>query len=246
MFAKGQGVELATWWMSVCEHGSGLAPLPPDFVESLYASHRASLRLVDNGIPISGDREAIRTRDTQFTIWLDMLEGADMKPSPTNVHRLFLSHTFLIVVARLVASALSGSTSKGSVESVISDGFVSWLSKTSDGVAWTERVAATTRRYDWRAAHGDVLREMYEIVIDKPIRKYFGEYYTPDWLAEMIVEDVCDEDRCDAAINAALSQHNNQQLKGSRGSRTLPAVQALSCIPPRNGYCHDRYLMTLL
>ena len=55
---------------------------------------------------------------------------------------------------------------------------------------------------------------MYETVIRPDLRKYFGEYYTPDWLAAMIVEEVCDEEWCDMAINKALASPDNEVLEG--------------------------------
>ena len=71
----------------------------------------------------------------------------------------------------------------------------------------------TAALYDWRSNPRDVLREMYETVIEPDLRRYFGEYYTPDWLAAMIVEDVCDDEWCATAINKALDSPHNEVLE---------------------------------
>lgn len=60
--------------------------------------------------------------------------------------------------------------------------------------------------YDWRRQREDVLRTFYEQFIDAKDRKVFGEFYTPDWLAEMVVETVLDDDWCRYAADQAL-QH---------------------------------------
>ena len=38
----------------------------------------------------------------------------------------------------------------------------------------------------------DTLKDLYHTVIDREIRHDFGEYYTPDWLARAVCEEVMD------------------------------------------------------
>ncbi|MCM1092151.1 MAG: N-6 DNA methylase [Butyrivibrio sp.] len=38
----------------------------------------------------------------------------------------------------------------------------------------------------------DYIKQMYEAVIPKELRHALGEYYTPDWLAELTLKEVCD------------------------------------------------------
>ena len=45
-------------------------------------------------------------------------------------------------------------------------------------------------RFDWNAVEHDVLKVLYESVIGTETRKKLGEYYTPDWLAEKVVDEV--------------------------------------------------------
>lgn len=44
-------------------------------------------------------------------------------------------------------------------------------------------------RIAWAEVEHDVLKVLYESVISAAVRKKQGEYYTPDWLAEKVVED---------------------------------------------------------
>ena len=212
LFGSGQSVELVTWLGRVCEHGSGLEALPEDFHELLFAPHLSTLQSLHTELVSGYDREAKRIRDTQYELWRDLLAGADMTPPDAEANQLFLSHTFLVIAARVVADALGGSSAPK--ESLASDGFVSWVSHTPGGDEWVERMRKTAALYDWRGRSRDVFREMYETVIRPDLRKYFGEYYTPDWLAAMIVEEVCDEEWCDMAINKALASPDNEVLEG--------------------------------
>jgi len=47
-------------------------------------------------------------------------------------------------------------------------------------------------RFNWAEVDHDVLKVLYESVIDSDTRHALGEYYTPDWLAERMVSEVVD------------------------------------------------------
>ena len=40
----------------------------------------------------------------------------------------------------------------------------------------------------------DILKGLYQYLIDREVRRGLGEYYTPDWLAELVLEEVDDYD----------------------------------------------------
>jgi len=44
-------------------------------------------------------------------------------------------------------------------------------------------------RFDWSAVEQDVLKVLYENIIGAETRKRLGEYYTPDWLAHIMVTE---------------------------------------------------------
>ncbi len=46
---------------------------------------------------------------------------------------------------------------------------------------------------------GDVLGPLYEAFVDARDRRDFGEVYTPDWLAELMVQETLDDDWCPSA-----------------------------------------------
>ncbi|MXY61001.1 MAG: N-6 DNA methylase [Cenarchaeum sp. SB0665_bin_23] len=54
-------------------------------------------------------------------------------------------------------------------------------------------LTAIINRYDWRRRSTDILRSLYGHFIPGKHRRSFGEYYTPDWLAEHICYKIISE-----------------------------------------------------
>ena len=52
------------------------------------------------------------------------------------------------------------------------------------------RILDGLERYDLTKLNEDVLKELYQQLVDPSERHYLGEFYTPDWLAEMMIREV--------------------------------------------------------
>ena len=52
---------------------------------------------------------------------------------------------------------------------------------------WCRTLARRLARFAWGKVEHDVMKVLYESVIEAQERHRLGEYYTPDWLAEQIV-----------------------------------------------------------
>ena len=140
---------------------------------------------------------------TKRGLWLDMMRASGMVPTdPAGRRRLFLAHSFLIAVVRLVSHALSGDPDD-EWETALRDGFASWTLDFARGRKWADQLRQTVARYDWRRRRSDVLRELYQHYVSAADRKVFGEFYTPDWLAALMVEAVCDEAWIETSASAA-------------------------------------------
>ena len=61
----------------------------------------------------------------------------------------------------------------------------------------------STARFDWSQVQQDVLKVLYESVIGQETRKKLGEYYTPDWLAYRMVQDVVKHPLTDRVLDPA-------------------------------------------
>jgi hypothetical protein len=59
----------------------------------------------------------------------------------------------------------------------------------SGGEAFIRTLAKRLMRFVWGDVEQDILKILYENFIGTETRKKLGEYYTPDWLAEIIVSE---------------------------------------------------------
>ena len=162
-----------------------------------------------------GGANLAQTR-TKRDLWLDMLRTASMEPENEAARdRLFVTHSFLVALARGIVQTLADPTDNPNPSHVLGDGFVAWIVTTNRGRNWSARLIERIHSYEWRRRRGDVLRPLYERFVGKRDRKIFGEYYTPDWLAGLIVEELLDDSWCERAIDAAIADVRNQaQLEG--------------------------------
>ena len=151
------------------------------------------------------------------TLWRDLLRGSFLIP-PSDVDEqrdLFARHTMLVVTARAVAETLrQGGPQTGDRDALrhkLSDGFAAWLldAAEADGEQVLDELIAEVNRYDWSVAGRDTLKDLYHAVIPHSIRHDFGEFYTPDWLARGVCEEVMDADWRQETIEMAVAGQLN-------------------------------------
>ncbi len=113
---------------------------------------------------------------------------------------LFLQHTYLTILVKAIAARvldlavddpaamLSGRllTNEGIVGAVEAD-FFDWPLLARGGDDLVRSLAGETARFRLRDVEVDVLKSLYESLIDPEERHDLGEYYTPDWLAARVV-----------------------------------------------------------
>ena len=186
-----------------CTRPSIPADPVPLFKESLN-----DLRELHASLP--GERIR-QTTDTKMRLWLDMLRGSGMEPETDAAKaRLFTAHCFLVTLARGVIHALRKPDIRPDPVRLLGDSFLAWIVEIEDGRVWARKLLDRVNSFDWRQTEGDVLRPLYEHFVDDGDRRDFGEVYTPDWLAEMVVREVLDEEWCDRAVTAALTELRGQ------------------------------------
>jgi predicted RNA methylase len=118
---------------------------------------------------------------------------------------LWFQHTFLVVVAKCIAVAvlqmreddpkrlLSGEAFKAAgIEGAVESDFFDWVVGDGEGEKLVRRIMAHVRRFRLSEVESDVLKILYESLIDRDQRHGLGEYYTPDWLAAKIVRHAVD------------------------------------------------------
>lgn len=125
---------------------------------------------------------------------------------------LFLRHTYLASLARLLvwASLSKGRTSasynevaegvlsgslfeRHGLANLVEDDFFTWAHRDALAAAvlealW-ERLLVQVATYDLSRLGEDVLKGIYQELVDPEERHDLGEFYTPDWLCEAIVRE---------------------------------------------------------
>lgn len=121
---------------------------------------------------------------------------------------LFIRHTYLATLAKLMAwkritestalpddsqivELLEGRAFKAQgIENFIEEDFFSWLAREGAvkiGVGAARWLFSLLQNYNLRELSEDVLKSLYQELVDPATRHDLGEFYTPDWLAHRIV-----------------------------------------------------------
>jgi hypothetical protein len=120
---------------------------------------------------------------------------------------LFVEHTYLVLVATLIAhivigfdafelgqspaTTLSGQLfARSGIRGVGEAGFFDWVLDVPGGERIVSDLARRLSVFSWVGVDHDVLKSLYQSVIEPETRHRLGEYYTPDWLAYHIVDSV--------------------------------------------------------
>lgn len=142
-----------------------------------------------------GDHPEVRLKRNLWDGLLRQVYGDDVGSDA-----LFLQHTYLTILVKAIAARvldlpvgdpaelLSGRllANEGIIGAVEAD-FFDWPLLADGGGELVRLLAGETARFRLRDVEVDVLKSLYESLIDPDERHDLGEYYTPDWLAARVV-----------------------------------------------------------
>jgi hypothetical protein len=127
-------------------------------------------------------------------LWAQLLKivyGKDVENDP-----LWLQHTYLVIVAKCIAFAVLGlneddparllsgeALANAGINGAVESDFFDWIVADPNGAKLVRRIMAHVRRFRLAEVESDVMKTLYESLIDREQRHGLGEYYTPDWLA---------------------------------------------------------------
>lgn len=182
------------------------ASLPPDAltIQAELGRESVAYRRVDTALrALWDDAKSDPAMSLKRQLWADMLKlvyGQD-----TNKDALWFQHTFLVIVAKCIALSvldlkeddparmLSGDAfADAGIEGAVESDFFDWVLAKPEGVALVRRIMTHVRRFRLGQVQIDVLKILYESLIDRDERHSLGEYYTPDWLASKMVKHAVD------------------------------------------------------
>ncbi len=237
--------ELLAWLEPLLSDRSDLAPDARSIVQAFgrgsLTFSRARLTLDRLWAGLRDDPEVSLKRD----LWDGLLREA--YGEEVGQDTLFLQHTYLTIVVKTIAvrvldlpasdpeRLLSGAelADNGILGAVEAD-FFDWPLKQPDGADLVHRIAAETARFRLADVETDVLKVLYESLVDPDERHDLGEYYTPDWLAGRVVA---------AAVDAPLAQRVLDPACGS-GTFLFHALRRLIAAGREAGWTERRIVET--
>lgn len=196
---------LAAWLDVLLATTESVRPTPKEIVRRLgSASPAAQLELKELHALYLACRDEPEVQ-LKRELWSRLLQcslGTSFEDSDT----MFVTHTYLVLIAELVAHEIMGlpiDLPNGDVRAllegqqfaiaqlhgVVEADFFDWPALLPQGQTVVAAMARRLATFDWSDVKHDVLKALYESLIDSSTRHRLGEYYTPDWLAQKIVDE---------------------------------------------------------
>lgn len=149
------------------------------------------------------DRSELDVWRGQWRALLSKVYGSDIADD-----ELFIRHTYLSQFAKLLAfAALQGRPDRNMIHLVVNgeafhqhgvsnigeNDFFSWA--LMDGIRKESLdllygLSIELQVYDLSAVRQDLLKQLYQNLVDPETRHDLGEYYTPDWLAQLTLQEI--------------------------------------------------------
>ena len=221
--------DLTAWLQDVVTVGDSLPPTPHAIRHELGRESLAARRALNDLSELwfrIGQMPGARLKRELWGNLLGLAYGAEVGNDA-----LFLQHTYLVVVAKAVVWAAMIDTPPQNAAALLhgtalSDlgitgqsepDFFDWVLADNAGAELVMRTARQVSRFRWHDIRVDILKVLYENLIDPETRRDLGEYYTPDWLAGRMVA---------ATVSNPLEQRVMDPACGS-GTFLFHAVRAV-------------------
>jgi type I restriction-modification system DNA methylase subunit len=194
---------LIVWLEGVLATTQGIAPSAHNIEERLgtestaYKLDRASLATLYQ------KNKKAPTIAVKRKLWSQLLLSA-LGTQFKDDDDLFVDHTLLVNTSEIIAHAVLGlqvqslsptsllsgdKFAEAGVYGVVESDFFDWVLEVEGGETFIRTLAKRLMRFVWSDVNQDVLKILYENIIGTETRKKLGEYYTPDWLAEVMVTE---------------------------------------------------------
>jgi hypothetical protein len=222
-------------------------PRTDNFLEDFGPSSpafRSASSLWLEAIAAMGEQRDYRVIYENWRKYLSIAYGASVGDE-----HLFVRHTYLATLAKLIAylriSGVQTAPEEAQTQEIIEgtffeerqkimnfleEDFFSWVARppvVSCTQKITSRLANLLFTYRLRELSEDVMKELYQTLVDPKDRHDLGEYYTPDWLAARMCNTLLGKSGEDAVLDPACGsgtflyqaiQHKKRHLPATRQS----------------------------
>ena len=168
-----------------------------------------------------GHRDTIQVKRR---LWEDLLRAAlgEIGSTKEELDVLFIRHTYLSALIGMVVQAAFGLDIRDlatqepedlllgrrlrnatGLSGILESDFFAWPTEVAGGTQFIRQMADRVARFDWHDPPADVAPTLYEIVIPADERRQLGEYYTPQWLADAMTEELVNDPLNQRALDPA-------------------------------------------
>jgi SAM-dependent methyltransferase len=196
------GLSLFYWLEGILATRHGIRPSPSEIERRLGAG--STSHTIDRAalVALYTEHRHNPTILVKRQLWAQLLQSA-LGTQFVDDDELFIEHTLLTnsadVIAHLIvgidvlemqpATLLNGQRfDQAGILGVVEQDFFDWTVEVPGGATFIHALARRLARFDWSHVKHDILKVLYESFIGTETRRRLGEYYTPDWLAEHIVQ----------------------------------------------------------
>lgn len=241
---------LCVWLEGVLATGAAITPTPGEIEKRLGATspaHALDFAELAELYRAHRDDPGIVLKRELWTKLLTTAFGTNFTDDDT----LFVEHTLLVVIAEIVGHAVIGfdptDPSIGAatllsgrlfsvdaqIGGVIDADFFDWPAEIPGGEVFVRALARRLNRFAWAQVEHDVMKVLYESVIDTDQRHRLGEYYTPDWLAEAVVVETVPDPLSTTVLDPACGSgtflfHAVRRYLAAADAAGTPAPEAIA------------------
>ena len=132
------------------------------------------------------------------------------------------------------ARVLSGADlAAAGIHGAVEGDFFDWVLHHPDGAKLVLKLAAQTARFRLHDVQQDVMKRLYESLMDPDQRRDLGEYYTPDWLAARVTARAMDRPLEQRVLDPACGSgtflfHAIRRLRAAGEAAGWPAARRLA------------------
>jgi len=240
---------LNRWLQTILVNGQRLKATTELVVEKLGADSPryklAKARLAEIYENVPNKKEVLTKRG----LWARLLRTA-LGTTFEDSLDLFIDHTLLVIEAEIIAHLVLGVSPnsydpkkvitgavfrEAGIYNAVAEDFFDWVGDSPDGEEFIRTITRELQQFDWSNIEHDVLKGLYQAIIDEKTRKGLGEYYTPDWLAAQIIDEL------------EIDWIHSRSMDPSCGSGTFlfHAIKKFIATSERAGWSNSKTLHTL-